>query len=289
MDKPAAQTAVGPMVVCAIDQFERHPLIEDKLAARMLPGALRPIVTLSRWSGLRRFIRNKAENHTPGIWSNMLCRKRYIDDKVLEAVAGGISRLVILGAGLDTRAYRLPELATAKVFEVDQPINIDRKRARLLKVFNGIPAHVSLVPIDFRTQHLGEVLASAGYEPDQPTVFVWEGVTQYLTEEAIDATGKFLAGAAPGSRLVFTYVQENFLTGQTLYGAQAAYLDFVVRRGLWQFGLAPAAVEEFLGRYGWQEIEQAGSAEYTDRYLRPNNRLLATTELERSVYAGKMS
>jgi len=125
-----------------------------------------------------------------------------------QATDSQIDAAVILGAGFDTRAYRLPVLAATPVYEIDLPANIDRKRTRLTKLFGGIPANVTLVPIDVETQDLADVSANHGYRPERPTFFVWEAVTQYLTEAGVRKTFDFLATAAPGSHLVFTYVAQ---------------------------------------------------------------------------------
>jgi methyltransferase (TIGR00027 family) len=287
MDKPAAQTAIGPMIVCAVDQFDENPLIRDEFAGRIVPAGARVFVALARWRPIQRAIERLAEKWVPGIWAGMLCRKRYVDDKVLDAVNNGVSTVVILGAGLDTRAYRLP-IPDVRVYEVDQPINLDLKRARLTALFGAVPAHVTQVPIDFQTEDLASALAAAGYQSDRPTVFVWEGVTPYLTETAIDTTCRFLSTAVTGSRLVFTYFRQDFVAGKEFYGAEAAYRDYVVKRGLWRFGLAPEAVGEFLARYGWRVTDHVGPKEYAERYVEPHGRVQPVSEIERVVYAEKI-
>ena len=95
----------------------------------------------------------------------------------------------------------------------------------------------------------------------------------------------YLAGGAPGSGLAFTFVRKDFLNGQAMYGAEAAYQDFVVKQGLWKFGLHPEQVAGFLAEYGWRECEQVGPDEYADRYLEPAGRTLTASEIERAVYA----
>jgi hypothetical protein len=111
------------------------------------------------------------------------------------------------------------------VYEVDLPTNINRKRTRLTRLFGEIPANVTLVPIDLETQNLADVLADHGYRPERPTFFIWEAVTQYLTEAGVRKTFDFLATAAPGSRLVFTYVRKDFLDGTALYGGESAHQE----------------------------------------------------------------
>ncbi|NPT53850.1 SAM-dependent methyltransferase [Paraburkholderia elongata] len=117
------------------------------------------------------------EKKFPGVWGGILCRKRYIDEKLIESI-GQIEALVNLGAGFDTRAYRLAPIARIPVWEVDQPQNIEAKRRRLRKLFGEIPENVTLVPIDFDQQTPAIVLPTCGYSIGKRTFFIWEGVTQ---------------------------------------------------------------------------------------------------------------
>ncbi|MBB5157091.1 SAM-dependent methyltransferase [Saccharopolyspora phatthalungensis] len=287
MSSQVARTAVAPMAIVAIDQYEDVPLVVDSLAYRVLPAGVRPIVAVNRVRPVRRLMIRAVERKFPGLWASMVCRKRYIDDKLRGAVDEEIGAVVILGAGFDTRAYRFPWLAGTPVYEVDLPENINRKRSVLEKLFGRVPDHVTLVPIDFQAESLGEVLLSHGYRPGEKTFFVWEAVSQYLSETAVRATFRFLATAASGSRLVFTYVRKDFLDGCEFYGAEAAYREYVSRRRLWHFGLDPAQVGGFLTEYGWREVEQAGPREFATRYLVPNRRWLSASEVELSVSAEK--
>ncbi|MEK7323912.1 MAG: SAM-dependent methyltransferase, partial [Chloroflexota bacterium] len=218
----------------------------------------------------------------------VLCRKRYIDDKLLEAVSAGIQAVVILGAGLDTRAYRLAALGATPVFEVDLPENTAYKRAKLQELYRGVPAHVVLVPLDFEGQDLASGLASQGYRAEYKSFFIWEAVTQYLSQAGVQKTLSFLAQAKTGSRLVFTYVRKDFIDGTARYGLDALYEVYRVKRPLWRFGLEPKQVAAFLEQYAWKELEQAGSQEYTLRYLKPAGRAVPVTEIERAVYAEKL-
>ena len=142
-----------------------------------------------------------------------------------------------------------------------------------------------LLPVDFETDSLSEHLDRAGFGPGARTFYVWEAVTQYLTEPAVRKTMEHLGGAAAGSGLAFTFVRKDFLDGTAAYGAEAIYRDFVVKRGLWRFGLHPEQVSGFLAEYGWREAEQVGPSEYDARYLQPAGRNLAASQIERAVYA----
>jgi methyltransferase (TIGR00027 family) len=174
--------------------------------------------TLSRFLPARALLISLTERDSPGIWGGMLRRKRYVDDKVVDALNAGITAVVNRGAGWDTQAYRLPSRRTIRVFEGDLPETIEAKRRKLQQVFGHIPENVTLVPLDFDHQDLAEVLRSYGYHLGEKTIFSWEGVTQYLTESGVRRTFTYLGKAAVGSRLVFTYVQKDFLDGTSQFG-----------------------------------------------------------------------
>jgi methyltransferase (TIGR00027 family) len=284
----AAGTAFGPIVLSAVEhhQPQRRRLVDDDLAAEFLPLPLRTFVAATRFGPIRDGIVAASERVGPGLWANIACRKRYVDDN-LAAALPDVEAVVVLGAGLDTRACRLARHSDIPVFEVDLPVNIARKRAIVARVLGGVPASVRLVPIDFERDELLSVLQSQGYRRDARTFFVWEGVTQYLTEAAVRSTFAQLSSAAPGSRLDVTYVRSDFLDGTDTYGAPTLYRRFRERAQVWKFGLSPDDVEEFLAGYGWRLLEQAGPDVFMHRYVAPTGRALGTSQIEWSVYAEK--
>jgi methyltransferase (TIGR00027 family) len=245
------------------------------------------LVRATRFRPVRRAVIAASERSGPGLWANVSCRKSYIDDNLAESLPA-VDAVVILGAGLDTRPYRLARLGDVPVFEVDLPVNIARKRAVVSRVFGAVPPSVRLVSVDFERDDLMATLASYGYRVDSPTFFIWEGVTQYLTADAVRATFDQLAQAASGSRLDFTYVRRDFIDGVNLYGAPVLYRRFRERSQVWKFGLLPGDIDGFLAEYGWRLIEQAGPDELMDRYVRPAGRDLTASQIEWSVYAEKI-
>jgi methyltransferase (TIGR00027 family) len=289
MANPASQTAVGPMTIVAAEQYfsKEQRVVQDELAYHLLPASVKWIVRLTRWRPARNLLIQATEKTAQGIWGSVLCRKRFIDDK-LQAAIGAIDAVVILGAGLDTRAYRMAQLSTIPVFEVDLPESIAFKRSKVQQLYGQLPATVHLVPIDFERQNLEMVLSEHGYRTDQRTFFVWEAVTQYLTDEAVRKTFDFLAKAASGSRLAFTYIRQDFIDGVNLYGAAVAYQRFRVKQQLWHFGMIPEQVAAFLDAYSWREVEQMGSQECVAGYIKSSGRDMPVSELERSVYAEKI-
>lgn len=262
-------------------------IIEDDLAYRILPFGMRAFMWFMRPNAARDWMVRASEKAIPGIWGGMVCRKRYIDEKLIDSL-GQITAVVNLGAGFDTRAYRLPALADIPVWEVDQPVNIKAKRARLGKLFGEVPAHATLVPIDFDREDLGAVLSSHGFSSGNQTFFIWEAVTQYLTETGIRATFDFLAKVPAGSRLAFTYVLKDFIDGKVFYGQEYAYKKFIVKDKIWLYGMDPEEVANFLGAYGWRVLEHIGYEELAERYVKQTGRKLPSMAIERMVYAEKM-
>lgn len=263
-------------------------IIDDPLAYQMLPAYAKLFVKALNVKPIRQALFSLVERSNPGVQTGILCRKRYIEDKLKETFRTEIDSLVLLGAGLDTLAYRLPQLPGIRVYEVDLPENIAYKRKKLEALYGSVPAHVRLVAIDFETQQLEVVLKQSGYTLNGRSFFVWEGVTQYLTEAAVRETFSFLAKTKPGSRLVFTYILQDFIAGTNTYGLDALYQRFRVHNPIWRFGLQPQAVAPFLEAYSWKELEQVGAAEFSERYLKPVGRLETVAAIERVVYAKKV-
>jgi methyltransferase (TIGR00027 family) len=285
---PAAQTAFGPMVLAAVEQNEPPGcrLVDDDLADLFLPAPLRWLVAATRSAPVRRLMIRGSEFTGPGLWANMACRKRFIGDKLNDAL-DDIDAVVILGAGLDTRAYRLTRQVRIPVFEVDLPVNIARKVKTVRRVLGEPPLSVRLVALDFERDDLLTSLAEHGYRTDYRVFFICEGVTQYLTEDGVRRTLDGLRAAAPGSRLVFTYVRRDFIDGTNRYGTRTLYRNVRPRRQLWHFGLRPDEVAGFIADYGWRLVEQAGPDELVQRYVEPTGRKLKASQLEWSAYAEK--
>jgi len=283
---PAAQTAFGPIVLSAIEHQEPpgRRLVDDDLAASFLPARLRLLVALTRVDALRRAAVAASDRSGPGLWASIACRKRYIDERLSDPV-NEFDTVVVLGAGLDTRGYRIARHSDLPVFEVDQQVNVERKSAVVQRVLGATPASVHLVPVDFETDDLMSVLGTHGYRADARTFFVWEGVTQYLTPEAVRATLAQLSGAATGSRLIFTYIRQDFIDGTQRYGADAVYRRFRQRSQVWKSGLVPEAVGELLAEFGWRLVEQAGPSYYRDTYIRPTGRTVSASPIEWTVLA----
>jgi methyltransferase (TIGR00027 family) len=276
-----------PTALVAVEQSfpTSQRVVDDPLAFPMLPFGAKIFVRLLRSRRIRDWLIGRSERSNPGIWGGLLSRKRYIDEK-LASSRSEMDAVVNLGAGFDTRLFRLPGLSGLPMWEIDQQESIQAKKKRLQKALGAIPANIKLVAVDFDRDDLGAILASQGYSAAARVFFVWEAVTQYLTEQGVRATFDWLAKAAPGSRLTFTYVRRTFLTGQTLFGWEGGYKRFVASK-IWLFGMEPEDCPAFLQGYGWRVIEDVGYNELASRYIDPADRKLTSTSVERMVYAEK--
>lgn len=277
-----------PIALLAAEQYlpAAQRVVDDPLAMHMLPWGASVFVRCLRPSFIRNWMVGESEKSNPGLWGGLLCRKRYIDE-VLLASLPETEAVVSLGAGLDSRAFRLPGLSALPVWEVDQPRNIDLKAERLRRALGTLPASMSLVPVNFERESLGAALSRHGFSADRRTFFVWEAVTQYLGEPGVRAVFAFLSGAAPGSRLAFTYVRREFLEGTELFGWSSGYRRFVAS-GLWRFGMTPRSCADLLAAHGWRTVEDLSYADLANRYIAPTGRRLGSTPLERVVLARKI-
>ncbi len=224
---------------------------------------------------------------SPGARVSVIVRTRFIDEAMREALADGIGQVVILGAGFDTRAHRIEGAAGATVFEVDEPATLAEKRERIERLLGAPPAHVTPVPVDFERDDLATALRSAGLDPGERALFIWEGVASYLSAEAVDATLRALAGlGAPGSLLVFTYLDRAGLEdGAKLRGA-AGTIGAVRRAGEpFRFGLDPAELGGYLAERGLELREEISTAALAERYLHPRGRRPVASEFFRLAVA----
>ena len=196
-------------------------------------------------------------------------RSRYVEDELEQARQRGVTQYVILGAGLDSFAYRRHDVTqVVRVFEVDHPATQHWKRTRLHAVGVEIPPTVTFVPLDFEQQTLQEGLRAGGYRLEEPGVFSWLGVTPYLTEDAILSTLRAVAASAAGTELIFEYEVPAALLdadGQRLEAATRAFAT--VRGEPWLSVFDPSRLRVHVQALGFVVIEDVGPAEAHARYF----------------------
>jgi methyltransferase (TIGR00027 family) len=245
-------TAAGIAITRAIESGKPadERICYDPYARRFAPGWLYSLTAFFVKTGY-------TEVRGPGVMGFIVARERYIDDVLHGFLDDGLQQLVILGAGYDARAYRFDQLINqVKVFEVDHPATQTDKIARLRGIFGKIPPHVNFVPVDFNTQTLGKRLPESGYDPSLKTLFIWQGVTMYLENKAVDETLKFVVQySAPGSAIVFDYVYRKVLDGIQKHGeiSNMRRYRFLTGEGL-TFGIEEGAVDAFLKTRGFRQV-----------------------------------
>jgi methyltransferase (TIGR00027 family) len=199
----------------------------------------------------------------------MAARSRFAEETLAEAVKNGTSQLVILGAGLDTFAYRNPHPRLA-VFEVDHPATQAFKRAQLDAAGIEVPPSLAFVPVDFEHQTVGAALAAAGFGREQPALFSWLGVTMYLDRAGVLAVlANIAAGAAPGTAVVFDYVVPPAAIDDAAirarYEALAARLAAIGEP--WRSSFDPGELDQALRRAGFGQVEDWDGAALNARYF----------------------
>ena len=249
-------------------------LFEDPFAPAFLGPRARWALRLSRLPVVGAALPwALVDGHWSGPRGTVAVRTRYIDDALADALRAGVDQVVILGAGFDCRAYRIPGIDRARVFEVDHPATQPRKREIVTRRLGALPPHVTLVPVDLTTQALDAVMPGAGYRSDVRTFFICEGLTHYLRPAVVDAVFRHVARAAAGSRMVFTYIHRAMLDGSVRFEGAANTLATVQRAGEpYTFGWDPAELPRYLAERRLRLLEDVGAEAYRARYLLPRGR-----------------
>jgi len=257
-------------------------LFYDPFAILFLRPSFQLVLALSRLPMLGKVVRLVIDTIAPGARSSAIARTRLIDDLLHSALHDGLEQLVILGAGYDCRAYRIPELAHVRAFEVDHPDTLAEKR-RVLPIS---PPHVRFVALDFNRQSTAEALAAVDYDPAGRTFFIWEGVTNYLSPAAVDKTLRWLGTAAPGSWVALTYVHRRVLEHPgEFYGAARLLRAFERLGEPWLFGIDPTETASYLGARGLSLVHDLGATEYRSRYLMDRGERMRGYEFYRVAFA----
>ena len=288
MTKEAAKTSTDPTFMVAIEQSfpEDQRIITDKMAYPILPLQNRLMVRLFNNKFIRHWLISTSETNTPGIWSGMMLRKLYINEK-LDNLDGEIEEIVDIGAGYDTRSYTLPSIKHIPIWEIDQEKIIQSKEKQVKTILETIPSNVKLVPTDLDHENIAQTLKKYGYSDKFPTFFICEAVTQYLDEDSIKNLFKFLSTAPSGSKIVFTYILQEFMESVKLYDMGKLYKKYVFPK-IWKFGIYTQDVPAFLEEYGWKLIEDVSADDIYDKYIKIKGRDLTTNKIERIIYAEKI-
>lgn len=236
-DRPSETAMRSAMRRAAHQVWDKPVVLQDPVALK--------IVGPEEEAKLRRGPTDNAIERT--IRAMMVARSRAAEDALAEAVAHGVRQYVVLGAGLDTFAYRNP-WPDLQVFEVDHPASQTYKKAQLARNGIAVPANCTFTPVDFMRQTPAGELPKAGWDASRPTFFSWLGVTPYLTREAVLATLSFVASCPKGSGIVFDV---------STPASQVSLRDKVVR--MWTVMRNAARGEPTVTRFDAEELASAAA------------------------------
>ena len=221
-------------------------LFYDPYARLFLRHWRRWAYELARLNVGRRVVEGLLDRESPGARAAGIARTKWFDDEITRALET-CRQLVLLGAGFDTRAYRLPAAERVDRFELDSPRMSAAKQATLRSRIGALPEQVRFVAIDFNSEPVADALRRAGFNEACPTCFVWEGVTNYLSAAAVDGVLCEVARAAGGTLLLFTYVDRRVLEKPELFFGAEKLLTRLRNYGEpWTFGLYPQGLEQYL-------------------------------------------
>ncbi|OIQ58338.1 leucine carboxyl methyltransferase [Moorella thermoacetica] len=203
--------------------------------------------------------------------STLLVRARYTEDSLETAVKHGVKQYVILGAGMDTFAFRQPELIQQlQVFEIDHPVTQGFKRNRLMELGWQMPAQLHFIPLDFKKDSLVEALDRSSYNRHIPSFFSWLGVTYYLTREVVFATLRDIVNfSSSGSIIIFDYLDsEAFIPGKMAKNIQVMQMIGQQLSEPLKAGFDPATIGPELEILGLRLLENLSPSDIEERYFR---------------------
>lgn len=209
-----------------------------------------------------------------GVANSIAARVRYFDDFLEKSIEDGLEQLVVLGAGYDTRTYRMKGIGKVNVFEVDQPSTQSMKIEKIKEIFGSVPEHVEYVPVDFERETLDQKLFEGGYNTSKRTLFLMEGLTYYIPPCAVDDTLNFVVeNSGKGSRVLFDHVSrpENFQENPDKKVAVNLMKFMEEGNESLKFSLGEATVEGFLSNRGFSDVKIVTADDYKKAYFHGKN------------------
>ncbi len=244
---------------CRPSDLEKGCIFNDPLALRILGEDAETVAREAEEHPSRRRMR-----------IFIAVRTRFAEDALAAALEQGVCQVVVLGAGLDTYAYRATLRDRLRIFEVDHPATQDWKRRHLKDAAIPIPSSLAFAPVDFERQTLAEVLKVAGFDPSQQTFFTWLGVVPYLTEKAVWSTLSFIANLPNGAQVVFDYSDSpDSLSGEARVSHEMRATQVAQLGEAWLNYFEAEELRAKLMLLGFSEVEDLGPAQIAARYF-PN-------------------
>jgi methyltransferase (TIGR00027 family) len=270
MDDLPSRTAEFMALFRALESARpaHHRLFEDRLAKSFLSPSLRIVAALAKLPGFRTMVMEIIDRRWPGSRTSGIARTRVIDDLTIEALSRGTRQVVLLGAGFDSRPYRLPGMERAAIYEVDHPATSRRKQATIKKLLGSVPANVRFVPMDFNKDDLDTTLRRAGFRSSLSTFIIWEGVSNYLSPEAADGTLAWCGRSSRTGTVAFTYIDREVLANPRSFHGTARIANLLEGVGeQWTFGLNPSELGAYLIEKHLSLESDSDAAQYREKYF----------------------
>ncbi len=213
-----------------------------------------------------------AKRKVPGTYEYVIARTKFFDEVFKQALAENYPQIVFLGAGYDTRPYRFKDsIKQTEIFELDVPTTQQIKKRFLKKSNIPIPDKLHFVAINFNKENLGEVLINAGFKMNKKTLFIWEGITEYLTPEAVDSTLDFIRKNS-GNTVAFNYIYKSVVDGTCdYYGTKEVAKAASESNEPYQFGIEEGKIEQFLNARRFETVTHYTAEELEKKYLTKDN------------------
>ncbi len=250
---------------CATREKDERLRGPDYMAEIFLPAFAKVILNVPV---LRKAFMSKVA--PSGIYEYVIARTKLLDEFFLDGLANRVCQVVILGAGMDTRALRFASKNQGtKIIELDIKKTQYPKIGILNRKKVKLPDELVFASIDFNEQSLSDVLMDAGYQMNQQCLFLWEGVTMYLNSDAVDNTLAFIRESSQkGSRVTFDYIFASVLRQENKFYGEKEIFDTVSQAGEgWTFGLEQGEIEGYLTERGFKMISHYTPAELEGRYF----------------------
>jgi methyltransferase (TIGR00027 family) len=227
------------------------------------------------------------ERHFPGHHNSVMTRVRFFDEVISDEVAGGVRQVVILGAGYDTRAYRICGIEKARVFEIDRDETLEIKQSLIKQIFGALSSHVSYIPLDITTGRVFDSLLSAGFDPTIQALFVMEGLLCYLPPPLVRQLFRQISQEmAAGSRVLFDCFPQSMVDGTHPLAVAEHIRHHVESVGEpFLFGIPEDGEEEFLADLGFGNVLLVTDREYLHELFPWDSPERTTTGLMRFYYA----
>ena len=229
---------------------------------------------------MRNYYVHLSDKMIPGLIGAQICRTKFIDEKTIQ-VLKDVQQILILGAGLDTRALRIEGIEQKVIYEIDLPEIQKYKKQKLIKFYGKLPETVNYIPVDFNEMKTETALSKTSFDYTKRTLVIFEAVIQYLDSDAVNEVFNFLSKLSNNSYLLFTYVLRDVIERKNETAKKL--MDWSAKHNCpFLFGINQTEIESFLKNYNLEIIEDVGAEFYQKKYLKPLHRNIVTLDGERT-------